>query len=232
MYALGTGWHLRSKPKSLLQYADEAAVSVEHGLGLFRAVVLIYRGWCLAALGLADEGIASLTTGLTGVYDSGFKLFRPWYLTLFADACRMAGHWQAALEHLSEARRRGEETEERWTQAETLRLTGDVRLAIGDAAAAEAGYHEAIAIARQQRTKLWELRAAISLARLWRDQGKRTDARDLLAPVYGWFTEGFETPVHARHLGVGNPSASFHSGPRYAIRDGLPIVRPGRRDFD
>jgi predicted ATPase len=70
-----------------------------------------------------------------------------------------------------------------------------VLLATGDPAAAEASYNEAIAIARQQSAKLWELRAAISLARLWRDQGRRTEAFDLMAPVYGWFTEGFGTPV-------------------------------------
>ena len=107
----------------------------------------------------------------------------------------MAGQWQAALEHVGEARRLAEETEERWCQAETLRLTGDVLLAMGDHAGAEASYREAIAIAQQRNAKLWELRAAVSLARLWGDQGKRGQARDLLAPVYGWFTEGFGTPV-------------------------------------
>jgi predicted ATPase len=107
----------------------------------------------------------------------------------------MAGQWQVALESVAEGRRLSEETEDRWCQAETLRLTGEVLLATGDAAAAEAGYREAIAIAQQQSAKLWELRAAMSLARLWRDQGKRAEARDLLVPVYGWFTEGFGTPV-------------------------------------
>ena len=107
----------------------------------------------------------------------------------------MDGQWQAAFEHLAEARRLAAETGERWFQAETLRLTGDVRLVTADAAAAEASYHEAIAIAQQQSANLWELRATMSLARLWRDQGKYADARDLLAPVYGWFTEGFAMPV-------------------------------------
>ena len=76
-----------------------------------------------------------------------------------------------------------------------LRLTADAMLAMGDRVGAEAGYREAIAIAQQQNAKLWELCAGISLARLWRDQGKRSEARDLLAPVYGRFTEGFDTPV-------------------------------------
>jgi predicted ATPase len=107
----------------------------------------------------------------------------------------MAGQPQAALEYFAEAWRLAEDTQDRWCQAETLRLRGDVLLAIGDATEAEASYCEAIAIARRQSAKLWELRAATSLARLWRDQGKRTEARDLLAPVYDWFTEGFGTPV-------------------------------------
>jgi predicted ATPase len=107
----------------------------------------------------------------------------------------MAGQCRAALDHLAEARGLAEDTGVRWLQAETLRVTGDVLLATGDAAAAEASYREALALAQQQSAKLWELRAAASLARLWRDQGKRAEAADLLAPGYAWFTEGFGTPV-------------------------------------
>ena len=129
----------------------------------------------------------------------------------------MAGQWQAALGHLAEARHLAEETEARFFQAETLRLTGEVLLATGDAAAAEAGYREAIAIAQQQSAKLLELRAAMSLARLWRDQGKRAEARELLAPVCDWFTEGFGTPVLQEakalleELGA-NPSSAIDHG--------------------
>jgi predicted ATPase len=180
----------------LLLYADELlALAAEHGLGFYRAVGPMKRGWCLAALGHADEGIPLLTTGLAGVKDSGLVLRRPWRLITFADACRMAGQWQAALGHLAEAHRLAEETGNRCYQAETLRLRGDVLLAMGDHPGAEASYGEALALARRQNAKLWELRAATSLARRWRDQGKRADARDLLAPVYGRFTEGFGTPV-------------------------------------
>jgi predicted ATPase len=119
----------------------------------------------------------------------------PWCLTLLADACRMAGQWQVALEHLAEASGLAEETGGRWFQAETVRLRGDVLLAMGDHTGAEVSYREAIALAQQQSAKLWELCAAMSLARLWLDQGKRAEAHALLAPVYGWFTEGFGTPV-------------------------------------
>ena len=107
----------------------------------------------------------------------------------------MAGQLQSALGYLAEARRLAQETDNRWFFAETFRLTGDVLLATGDRVTAEASYCEAIAIAQQQSAKLWELRAATSLARLWRDQGKRTEAYDLLSLLYGWFTEGFGTPV-------------------------------------
>jgi predicted ATPase len=132
-------------------------------------LALVERGWCLAASGRADEGIPLLAAGVAGFDEIGFNLWRPWRLALLADACRMAGQWQAALGHLAEARRRAEETKERWFLAETLRLTGDALLATGDRAGAEASYREAIAIALEQSAKLWELRAAMSLARLWRD---------------------------------------------------------------
>jgi predicted ATPase len=107
----------------------------------------------------------------------------------------MAGQLPGALGHVAEAQRLAEETGDRFYRAETVRLRGDVLLAIGDRPGAEASYCEAIAFAQQQSAKLWELCAAMSLARLWRDQGKRTEACDLLAPVYNWFTEGFGTPV-------------------------------------
>jgi tetratricopeptide (TPR) repeat protein len=191
-----TGSFVGLEPESLLQYVDEAlALTTEHRLGLYGALALIQRGWCLAALGRADEGIPLLTDGLAGLHQLGFKAFGPWHLALLADANRTAGQCQAALKHLAEAGRLTEQTEEGWGQAETLRLTGDVLLAVGDPTGAEASYREALAIARQQSAKLWELRAATSLARLWRDRGKRTEALDLLVPVYDWFTEGFGTPV-------------------------------------
>jgi predicted ATPase len=196
----GAGWvtgsFVRLEPGSLLEDADELlALTTEHGIELHRMAALIRRGWCLAALGHADEGIPLITAGVAGLGERGFMVWRPRDLTLLGDACRLAGGWQAALEHLAEARRLAEETHERCFLAETLRLTGDVLLAMGDPEAAAATYHEAIALARQQNAKLWELCAAMSLARLWRDQSRRSEAHDLLAPVYGSFTEGFGTPV-------------------------------------
>jgi tetratricopeptide (TPR) repeat protein len=202
-------------PKSLLQCADELLALA---VGLLRAGGLAHRGWCLAALGHPDEGIPLLTAGLAGYEELGFRAWRPWFLTLLGDAFRMAGLWQAALGHLAEARRLAEETLERWALAETLRLRGDVLAAMGDAAAAEASYHEAIAVAQQQSAKLWELRAAVSLARLWRDEGKRTEARDLLAPVYGWFTEDFATPVLQEAKALLEELSDAPASPTRAVR--------------
>ena len=180
----------------MLQSSDQIlAVAAEHGLEFFRMAPLVPRGWCLAALGRADEGIPLITDGLAGWDQVGFTGFRPWGLARLGDACRIAGQWQDGLAHVAEARRLAEERGDRWFQAETVRLRGDVLLAMGDPAPAEASYRESIAIAQQQSAKLWELRASTSLARLWRDQGKPVEARGLLAPVYGWFTGGFGTPV-------------------------------------
>jgi predicted ATPase len=180
----------------LLQKADELlALATEYGLGFYRARALVERGWCLATLGRTDEGIPLLTAGLAGFDQLGFVAFKPWALARLAEACRMARQWQAALEHFADARSLAEDTGNRWFQAETLRLTGEMQAAMGDPASAEASYDKAIAIAQQQSANLWELRAAMSLARLWHDQGKRIEAHELLAPVYGWFTEERDTPV-------------------------------------
>jgi predicted ATPase len=158
-------------------------------------MAVIQRGWCLAALGHAEDGIPLVSSGLTELHDSGFMVNTPWFLTLLGDACHKAGHLQAAPGHLVEAERLAEKTGVRRFHAETLRLHGDVLLATGDLAAAETRYAESHALAQRQRAKLLELCAAMSITRLWRDQGKRSEARELLAPVYNWFTEGFGTPV-------------------------------------
>ena len=96
---------------------------------------------------------------------------------------------------LAEAARIIETTDERVSEAELLRVTGDLQNAVGDRSGAERHYRQAIAVAERQSAKLFQLRASVSLARLWCDQGKRTKARDLLAPIYDWFSEGFDTPV-------------------------------------
>ena len=119
----------------------------------------------------------------------------PFFLTLLAEAKGMAKERDEGLVHLAEAERVMAETEERWAEAELHRVRGELLRAGHDSAGAERSLCRAIDIAQQQSAKFWELRAAISLARLWHEQGKRDAARDLLGPIYGWFTEGFDTPV-------------------------------------
>jgi predicted ATPase len=107
----------------------------------------------------------------------------------------MLGQPVEGLNHLAEAAQIIETTDERNVEAELHRLRGNLLNATGNRSAAEQSYYQALAIAKRQSAKTWELLTATSLARLWRDQGKRTEAGDLLAPIYGWFTEGFDTPV-------------------------------------
>ena len=119
----------------------------------------------------------------------------PAYLAFLALAHADAGSFDDARHSIGEAMTAMESTKERWCEAEVLRVAGEIALKSPkpDAANAAMYFKRALAVARQQQAKSWELRAAMSMARLWRDQGKRDEARDLLAPVYGWFTEGFDT---------------------------------------
>ena len=118
----------------------------------------------------------------------------PWCLSILARAYADLGRFDEAWRCVDEAMTAIETTKERWCEAEIHRIAGEIALNCQpDAAKAEAYFEHALAVARQQQAKSWELRAAMSLARLWRDQGKVQQARELLAPVYGWFTEGFDT---------------------------------------
>ena len=117
----------------------------------------------------------------------------PYHIALLARACEIAGQIEEAVTLLDDALQIVERTGERWFAAELNRHKGQLLLRQGQSEAAEELYRKALSIAEEQEAKLWELRAAVSLARLWGDQGRRAEARDLLAPVYGWFTEGFDT---------------------------------------
>ena len=119
----------------------------------------------------------------------------PIYLSLLARACGDLGKFDDAWSYIDEAMMTVETTKETWYEADVHRIAGEIALMSPerDAAKAEARFERALAVARAQQAKSWELRAALSMARLWREQGKRDEAREILAPVYGWFTEGFDT---------------------------------------
>jgi predicted ATPase len=153
----------------------------------------IYRGWVKVKNGDVTEGMSLLRSGSTAYRNGGAELLVPHYIALLAAAYEITGQAEESLALLDDALRIVEKTEERWFAAELNRQKGRLLWRRGNPEAAEEFYRTALSIAEEQEAKLWELRAAASLARLWRDQGKRGKARDLLAPVYGWFTEGFDT---------------------------------------
>jgi tetratricopeptide (TPR) repeat protein len=192
---LDVGWAARWDPDELLQHANEAlALSTEHGFALWWAQAAALRGWCLTAQGHSGDGIPLLTNALTQWLATGASIGVAQLHILLADAYRISGQPHAGFAHLTEAERLAEEGRDLTVLAETLRLRGDLLMLTDDRLGAEASLRAAVAVAQRQNAKLWEIRSATSLARLWRDQGKRADARDLLAPIYGWFTEGFEAP--------------------------------------
>jgi predicted ATPase len=154
------------------------------------------RGWALAMQGDASTGMAHIHQGMTVVQTIGQKLNRPCHLGYLAEAYGQAGQPETGLAVLDEALRLVEATEERWWEAEVSRLKGELllRLPRPDIPQATACFHQALDVARRQQAKALELRAALSLSRLWQQQGQLDPARQLLTEIYSWFTEGFETP--------------------------------------
>jgi predicted ATPase len=179
------------------QACAEAAMSLataqEFPFLMARGAVL--RGWALAQQGQAQEGIEQLHQGLRAHRATGAEIARPQWLALLAEAHGTMGQPEAGLTALAEALILADTTGERWYESELHRLKGELLLqrSPDHQAEAETCFAQAMAIAQNQSAKSWELRAATSLARLWQQRGKRQEAHDLLAPVYNWFTEGFDT---------------------------------------
>jgi predicted ATPase len=187
---------LRGDGEQTREAADAAlAVANEQAIVFFDAHAMVLRGWALVKAGEQEEGIAELRKGLAAYRATGAAVESPHWLALFAEACRDIGQIDEGLRIVEEALVYVARTGVVYHEAELHRLGGELRLACDPAAtpAAEACFRRAIEIARAQQAKSWELRAATSLARLLRDQSQQAEARDLLAPVYGWFTEGFDT---------------------------------------
>jgi predicted ATPase len=174
---------------------DLVSLAQEQDSSLWRAGGMLVRGWVLALTGKVSDSIHTLTSGIAAWRSTGSTAFVPLFLSHLASANAELARFDDAWRCIDEATTAIETTKERWFEAEINRNAGEIALKSPEQDAAKAkGYFErALAVARHQQTKSWELRAAMSMARLWRDQGKRDEARDLLAPVYGWFTEGFDT---------------------------------------
>jgi len=176
--------------------SDElVALADEKGAWFWEAQAMSYRGCLLALTGEAADAVHMMPSALSAYHSTGATLFMPWYLSTLARAYAELGEFDDARRCIDEAITTTDTTEEMWSEAELNRMAGEIALMSPepDAAKAEAYFERALGVARAQQAKSWELRAAMSMARLWRDQGKPQQARELLAPVYGWFTEGFDT---------------------------------------
>jgi predicted ATPase len=176
--------------------ADELiAVADEKGASLRKAEGRMQCGCILARTAKTSDAIQMVTSGIAGWRSTGATVWLPWYSSLLATAYADFGRFDEAWRLIDESIKALETTGERWCEAEINRIAGELALMLpeSDAVKAEGYFERALAIAREQQAKSFELRAAISMARLWDNQGKRDEARDLLAPVYGWFTEGFDT---------------------------------------
>jgi predicted ATPase/class 3 adenylate cyclase len=179
---------VRAHADAIVELADR------HNLGYWRVNGLILRGWAMVHEGAAEPGLALMRQNTADRAALGVGWYQVRYLCMLAEVHAQLGQAELGLRVVAEARNLVARNDEHMWEGEVERIEGELlRVQSASVSAIEACFARAIAGARQQAAKSFELRAATSLARLWRDRGKRTEARDLLAPVYGWFTEGFDT---------------------------------------
>jgi adenylate cyclase len=177
-------------------YADlSLSCATAPGVPDFLAAAMVVRGWALVRSSDRDTGLAQLRQGIAAYRVTGAELHLTALLALLAEAYGQAGYASEGRAELDEALAYMARSDECYYAAELYRLKGELLLALSDAAYYEAAtcFQQALTIARRQQARSWELRAAISLSRLWQQQGKCQEAHALLAPLYGWFTEGFDT---------------------------------------
>jgi len=175
---------------------DELVVLADRkGVLSRKAEGMILQGCISAVTGKASDAVQMITSGITAWRSTGATVCQPTYLSYLTRAYAKLGQFDDAWRSISEAMVGVETTKELWCEADIHRSAGEIMLIspTPNGPKAEAYFERALTLARKQQAKSWELRAATSLARLWSDQGRPTEARDLLAPIYGWFTEGFNT---------------------------------------
>jgi len=173
--------------------ANTLAFVNKYGFSFFQAYNLVVMGWAQAETGHVEEGITQILTGLAKHKEMNARSFLPHYLALLARSHCLTGNVDAGLEVINSALALVEQTGERYYEAELRRLKGELLVAQGNEAGAEACFMEAISVARRQNAKSWELRSTISLTRLWQKRGKGRDALPMILEIYGWFSEGFDT---------------------------------------
>jgi predicted ATPase len=178
-----------------LQIAELLALANEKGALFWKAYGMCNKGLLSALTGKISDAVQTITAGITALRSTGTTLGMPFHLLCLATAHAELGQFDDARRCIGEAMTAVETTKERWFEAEVNRMAGEIAITSPkrDAAKAQAYFERALAVARIQQAKSLELRAAMSMARLWRNLGKVQQARELLAPVYGWFTEGFDT---------------------------------------
>jgi class 3 adenylate cyclase/predicted ATPase len=200
MYALfWASWHHMfyghyTEAQSLLD--ELAALADKKDASLFwKATEIAFRGALFAETGKASDAVRAITSGMTSLRSTGAALYEPWHLWHLAIAYADLGQHGDARHCIEDAIDKVETSKEKWCEAEVHRIAGEIALKslVPDTEKAEKHFERALSVARRQQLRSFELRATMSLARLWRDQGKTVEARELLAPVYGWFTEGFDT---------------------------------------
>jgi predicted ATPase len=189
--------HQFRQEKQAVQVRSDVATTLATAQGFAQWVGLatLLRGWTLTREGQIDRGIVQMHQGLAAWRATGSEVWYPWSLSLLAEAYGKIGQTEEGLNLLSEAIAFMDKTRHCYYEAEPYRLRGELLLtrSADNHAEAETAFHAALERARCRQAKSLELRAATSLARLWQSQGKRQEAYELLAPVYGWFTEGFDT---------------------------------------
>jgi predicted ATPase len=184
---------VRCEPLAVEEIITELVPLVsQYGSPVRIAHAAMLRGWARTAQG-KDDGLVQLQGGLVSWRATGSMFNAPYRLAVAADAYRMAGIVQEGLHLVTEAMQVATRTGFRMIEAELHRLHGELALRSNDQNTAEICFKQAIAIARAQSARLFELRAATRLSHHWRDQGRKVEALDLLAPIYGWFSEGFDT---------------------------------------
>jgi predicted ATPase len=198
MFALFyAGWshiHCGDYTAASAELSEVVTLADEKGASFWKTLGRTVQGWLFALTGRAPDAVQMITFGINALRSTGVTVWMPMYLACLARAYAELDQFEEAWRCIREAMATIEASKEKWCQAEVNRMAGELALSREpDAASAEAYFERALALAREQQAKSWELRAAMSMARLWRDQRKRQEAYKLLAPVFSWFTEGFDT---------------------------------------
>jgi class 3 adenylate cyclase/tetratricopeptide (TPR) repeat protein len=186
--------HCPDYAAAIAQVDELIALADDRGAPYWKATGTVLRGSLFAVSGKASDAVLTISSGITALRSIGATLYEPFHLSNLAMAYADLGQLDDARRCIDDAIEKVESSKEKWCEAEVHRMAGEIALKspAPDTEKAERYFDRALAGARQQQAKWWELRAAISIARLWRDQGKSQQARELLAPIYGWFTEGFD----------------------------------------